>query len=91
MTTQHQWPTSQEPSFVGNAGNSGNSQCFRGLGAFPLIEMLGNRGNTHLFFNKRRCIGLVWLPLSRDLAQLEVLGTWGLAPPAFIQCGDQTE
>jgi len=49
MTTQHPWPTSQEPSFVGNTGNSGNSQCFRGLGAFPLIEMLGNRGNTHLF------------------------------------------
>ena len=56
MTTQPQWPTSQEPSFVGNAGNSGNSQCFRGLGAFPLIEMLGNRGNTHLLFYKRPCL-----------------------------------
>ncbi len=75
MTSQHQSPTSQEPSFVGNAGNSGNSQCFRGFRPFPLIEMLGNRGNTHLFFNKRPCLGLVWLPLSRDLVQWEVLGT----------------
>ncbi len=56
MTTQPQWPTSQEPSFVGNAGNSGNNQCFRGLGAFPLIERLGNRGNTHLFFYQRPCL-----------------------------------
>jgi len=67
MTTQPQWPTSQEPSFVGNAGNSGNSQCFRGFGAFPLIEMLGNRGNTHLFFYKRPCFyPAIWR---------EVLGT----------------
>ncbi|MDR6915398.1 hypothetical protein J2X66_002263 [Pseudomonas sp. 3296] len=64
MTTQPQWPTSQEPSFV---GNSGNSQCFRGFGAFPLIEMLGNRGNTHLFFYKRPCFyPAIWR---------EVLGT----------------
>lgn len=61
MTSQPQWPTSQEPSFVGNAGNSGNSQCFRGLGAFPLIEMWGNRGNTHLFFYKGPRLGpAIW-------------------------------
>src|SRR5476651_1233558 len=46
-------PNTQAPSFVGNAGNSGNSQYFRGFQAFPLMAVLGNRGNTHLFFNIR--------------------------------------
>ena len=44
MTTQSQWPTSQEPSFVGNAGNSGNSQCFRGCGALPPYRDVGEQG-----------------------------------------------
>ncbi len=58
-------PNTQEPSFVGNtgnSGNSGNSQCFLGFQAFPLMEVLGNRGNTHLFFNIRaRTFHAIWL------------------------------
>lgn len=46
-------PYSQEPSFVGNTGNVGNSQRRRGLWTFPHIKELGNKGNTHLFLNKR--------------------------------------
>ena len=36
----------------------------------------GNRGNTHLFFNKRPCLCLaIWLQLSRAPAPTEVRGT----------------
>lgn len=50
--------------FLGEQGERGNSQAGRDFEAFPLIEVLGNRGNTNMFLNiKVFHFPSIWLSL----------------------------
>ena len=50
--------------FLGEQGERGNSPYLRGFKPFPLIECMGNRGNTNMFLNIRApAIPRIWLSL----------------------------
>lgn len=50
--------------FLGEQGERGNSPYLRGFKPFPLIECMGNRGNTNMFLNIRApAISRIWLSL----------------------------
>lgn len=51
MTASTTKPTYTGTYFLGEQGDRGNSQQLQGFQPFPLIEVLGNRGNTNLFLN----------------------------------------
>ena len=55
--------------FLGEQGERGNSQQIRGVLLFPLIECLGNRGNTNLFLNISKSLAKnVWLSLFPNIS-----------------------
>lgn len=57
-------PSSQEPIFLGNRGNGGTARIYGALSRPPLIECMGNRGNTNMFLNIRApAIPRIWLSL----------------------------
>ncbi|NAT59709.1 hypothetical protein CU666_16850 [Pseudomonas syringae pv. actinidifoliorum] len=61
--------------FLGEQGERGNSPYLRGFKPFPLIECMGNRGNTNMFLNIRAsAIPRIWLSL------FPVFG-WGTCTP----------
>lgn len=50
--------------FLGEQGERGNSQYTQAFEPFPLIECMGNRGNTNMFLNIRApAIPRIWLSL----------------------------
>jgi hypothetical protein len=57
-------PTYTGTYFLGERGERGNSQQIQGFQPFPLIECMGNRGNTNMFLNIRiRFLLGIWLSL----------------------------
>lgn len=64
MITSTMKPTYTGTYFLGELGERGNSQQIQGFQPFPLIECMGNRGNTNMFLNIRlRFLLGIWLSL----------------------------
>jgi hypothetical protein len=93
MITSTMKPTCTGTYFLGEQGERGNSQQTQGFQPFPLIEVLGNRGNTNMFFNIRPAqLPAIWLlpfpQINRGERVPPLRGPETLAVPPFPRSPD---